>query len=86
MTTPDSSQFSQAHWATPEAEVTEALLAVAATWLGSAPMRSQLHRRSYSLPLRVHWERGVVLREPAPLVFAGDAFGGPARKAQRSQA
>jgi len=70
-------QFSQAHWATPEAEVTAALLAVAAPWLGSLPVQSQLHRWRYSLPLRVHPERCVVLREPAPLVFAGDAFGGP---------
>jgi hypothetical protein len=30
-----------------------------------------------SRPVRVHPERCVVLREPAPLVFAGDAFGGP---------
>ena len=70
-------QFSQAHWATPEAEVTAALLAVAAPWLGSVPVQTQLHRWRYSLPLRVHPERCVVLREPAPLVFAGDAFGGP---------
>ncbi len=69
-------QFSQAHWATPEAEVTSALLAVAAPWLGSAPVQCQLHRWRYSLPLCVHPERCVVLREPAPLVFAGDAFGG----------
>jgi renalase len=70
-------QFSQAHWATPEAEVTSALLAAATPWLGSMPVRTQLHRWRYSLPLRVHPERCVVLREPAPLVFAGDAFGGP---------
>jgi hypothetical protein len=70
-------QFSQAHWATPEAEVTSALLAAAAPWLGSAPVQTQLHRWRYSLPLRVHPERCLVLREPAPLAFAGDAFGGP---------
>ena len=50
---------------------------VAAPWLGSLPVQTQLHRWRYSLPLRVHPERCVVLREPAPLVFAGDAFGGP---------
>lgn len=70
-------QFSQAHWATPEAEVTAALLAVAAPWLGSVPAQTQLHRWRYSLPLRVHPERCVAVREPAPLAFAGDAFGGP---------
>ena len=70
-------EFSRIHWDTPEDEVTAALLAVGAPWLGSAPMQSQLHRWRYSLPLRVHPERCVVLREPAPLIFAGDAFGGP---------
>jgi hypothetical protein len=70
-------QFSQAHWATPEAEVTAALLRVAAPWLGSPTVQTQLHRWRYSRPLRVYPERCVILREPAPLVLAGDAFGGP---------
>ena len=70
-------QFSRAHWETPEGEVTATLLAVAAPWLGSVPVQTQLHRWRYSLPLRVHPERCVVVREPAPLAFAGDAFGGP---------
>jgi hypothetical protein len=70
-------QFSRAHWETPEAEVTATLLAAAAPWLGSVPVQTQLHRWRYSLPLRVHPERCVVVREPAPLVLAGDAFGGP---------
>ena len=70
-------QFSQAHGATPEAEVTATLLAVAAPWLGSGPVQTHLHRWRYSLPLRVHPERCLVLRQPAPLIFAGDAFGGP---------
>jgi renalase len=69
-------QFSRAHWETPECAVTAALLAVAAPWLGSAPVQTQLHRWRYSLPLRTYPERCLVVREPAPLVFAGDAFGG----------
>jgi predicted NAD/FAD-dependent oxidoreductase len=40
-------------------------------------VQTQLHRWRYSLPLRVYPERCLALREPAPLVFAGDAFGGP---------
>jgi len=70
-------QFSRAHWESPEGEVTATLLAAAAPWLGNVPVQTQLHRWRYSLPLRVHPERCVVVREPAPLVFAGDAFGGP---------
>ena len=68
---------SRAHWETPEGEVTATLLAAAAPWLVSVPVQTKLHRWRYSLPLRVHPERCVVVREPAPLVFAGDAFGGP---------
>ena len=70
-------QFSRAHWETPEGEVTATLLAAAAPWLGSVPVKAHLHRWRYSLPLRVHPERCVVVRELAPLAFAGDAFGGP---------
>lgn len=69
-------QFSRAHWETPESEVTAVLLDAAAPWLGTAPIQTQLHRWRYSLPLRVYPERCVVVREPAPLAFAGDAFGG----------
>ena len=70
-------QFSRAQWETPEAQVTATLLAAAAPWLGSVPVQTQLHRWRYSLPLRVHPERCVVVLETAPLLFAGDAFGGP---------
>ncbi|MBM3847668.1 MAG: FAD-binding protein [Verrucomicrobia bacterium] len=69
--------FSRTHWEKPESEVTGALLAVAAPWLGSVPVHTQLHRWRYSLPLRVHPERCLVLCETPPLVLAGDAFGGP---------
>lgn len=72
-----SPEFSQTNWATPEAEVTATLLAAAAPWLNGPPLETQLQRWRYSLPLQLHPERCLVLREPAPLVFAGDAFGGP---------
>jgi renalase len=70
-------QFSRANWETPEAEVTAALLAVAAPWLGSLPVHTQLHRWRYSMPTCLYPERCLILQEPALLVFAGDAFGGP---------
>ena len=70
-------QFSRAHWETPTDEVTAALLAAAAPWLGSRPVQTQLHCWRYSKPSRLHPDRCLSLQEPAPLVFAGDAFGGP---------
>ena len=72
-----SPEFSQSNWAAPEAEVTATLLAAAAPWLDGPPLETQLQRWRYSLPLLLHPERCVVLTDPAPLVFAGDAFGGP---------
>ena len=69
--------FSRQNWDTPEQEVTEKLLAVAAPWLGTAPVQTQLHRWRYSQPLSAYPERCLTLQSPAPLVFAGDAFGGP---------
>jgi renalase len=45
-------EFSRAHWAKSEDQVTAALLAMAAPWLGGAPLQTQLHRWRYSLPLR----------------------------------
>jgi predicted NAD/FAD-dependent oxidoreductase len=69
--------YSLKNWATPEPEVTKTLLNAAAPWLGSVPVRTQLHRWRYSIPTHLHPERCVSLQEPAPLVLAGDAFGGP---------
>jgi predicted NAD/FAD-dependent oxidoreductase len=69
--------YSLKNWATPEAEVAKDLLETAAPWLGSDPLRTQLHRWRYSIPTRLHSERCVGVAEPAPLVLAGDAFGGP---------
>ncbi|MBX3745507.1 MAG: FAD-dependent oxidoreductase [Verrucomicrobiae bacterium] len=70
-------EFSRDHWETPEPEVTAMMLAAAKPWLGSPVATTYLHRWRYSVPLRVHPEPFVVVRAPAPLGFAGDAFGGP---------
>lgn len=69
--------YSRRNWDTPAREVTEELLAEAAPWLGTTPVHTQLHRWRYSQPISVYPERCLTLPSPAPLVFAGDAFGGP---------
>jgi renalase len=71
------SNYSRQHWETPEGKVTAELLAEAAPWLGTAPVQTQLHRWRYSQPISVYPERCLTVESPAPLVFAGDAFGGP---------
>lgn len=68
--------FSQKHWNTPEEEVTRLLLDASSPWLGSQPVRTQLHRWRYSHPLFTHPNPCLTLNQPKPIVFAGDAFGG----------
>jgi predicted NAD/FAD-dependent oxidoreductase len=70
-------EFSEANWDSPEASVIAAILEAAAPWLGSAVVQAQLHRWRYSVPLRVHQHPHLLVPELPPLVFAGDAFGGP---------
>ena len=69
--------FSRRHWETPAEKVTDELLTEVAPWLGTAPLQTQLHRWRYSQPTSVYPERCLAVESPAPLVLAGDAFGGP---------
>ena len=71
------SDYSRRHWDTPAPKVTDELLTEAAPWLGTAPVQTQLHRWRYSQPIAIYPERCLAVESPAPLVFAGDAFGGP---------
>jgi len=53
------------------------LLDAAAAWL-SSPVRSyQVHRWRFSRPSKIHGAPCLPLSDGRPLVFAGDAFGGP---------
>ena len=74
-----SAAFSRQHYDTPADAVAELLLEAARIWLGAAVVDYQVHRWRYSQVLR-----GYSGPEPfldagmeVPLVFAGDAFGGP---------
>jgi predicted NAD/FAD-dependent oxidoreductase len=53
------------------------LLEAASEWSGAAVLEARLHRWRYSQPTVIHPEPCLATGEPAPLVFAGDAFGGP---------
>jgi predicted NAD/FAD-dependent oxidoreductase len=52
------------------------LLAAASPWLGARVASWQLQRWRYSIPIKNHLERSLVVSQPAPIAFAGDAFGG----------
>lgn len=79
--------FSEAHWEEEREEVGRRLIDAAAPWLGSGVTEFQVHGWRYSKPVRLSNRRCLgtrpVLRsgQPGttapPVVFAGDAFGGP---------
>ncbi len=70
-------EFSQAHWDSASDEVARLLLEAAAEWIGGEILSTQVHRWRYSQPVDLHPEPCLVSPGPPPLVFAGDAFGGP---------
>jgi renalase len=72
-------EFSEHYFAAPEAEVSQLLLNAAKPHLGSAVVKSNLHRWRYSLPTVTDPERYALWTAPhgGQIYFAGDAFGGP---------
>lgn len=69
--------FSEEAYDWPAERTTAHMLAAAGAWLPGVPRRVLLHRWRYSKPTVTHAQRCMALREPAKLVFAGDAFAGP---------
>lgn len=70
-------EVSTERWDDPRDEVARDLLAAAG--LSSQPVEGgvQVHGWRYARPVTVHPEPCLVVDAPAPLVWAGDAFGGP---------
>lgn len=59
------------------AVVGSVLLGMAHDWLAANVLDSQVHFWRYAQPVRTYPRPCLYVSEPAPLVFAGDAFGGP---------
>ncbi len=70
-------EFSAHYWRTTDEEVAKMLVSAAAEWLVDEVEHYQIHRWRYSKPVWIHPEPYLALLDPAPLVFAGDAFAGP---------
>lgn len=70
-------QFSREHWDAKPQDAGRLLLEAAAPWLGAGVTQFEVQRWRYSQPLQPYPEACLFLAEPAPLVFAGDAFAGP---------
>lgn len=73
-TTPE---FSEEYWDTADAELARIILRTLPQFTEATPAGCTWHRWRYSQPALVHPQRALRIDDPAPLVFAGDAFGGP---------
>ncbi|MFN0068074.1 MAG: NAD(P)/FAD-dependent oxidoreductase [Limisphaerales bacterium] len=70
-------EFSRAHFDGDLAAAGRLMIKAAQPWLGAAVKELHVHRWRYALPEVIHPERCLAVKAPGPLVFAGDAFGGP---------
>ncbi len=70
-------QFTIEQWDEEPARVADLMMQAAGELLGSAVRTWQLHRWRYSHPARGSESPFLTTHCPAPLYFAGDAFGGP---------
>ena len=69
--------YSRRHWRTNAIVVAQKLLEAATPWLHPEVLDWQIHRWRYSQPAVTYPDQALFLPGPPPLVFAGDAFGGP---------
>jgi predicted NAD/FAD-dependent oxidoreductase len=69
--------FSRENFGEDRERVAQMMVAAAREWLGSEIIETMVHGWRYSQPTTTDARRAVLVPEPAPLVFAGDAFAGP---------
>jgi len=73
-----ATKFSRDHWDMDRLEAGQLLIDAARPWLGTAHVREyQVHGWRYSQPVETYQDPCLVIDDPLPLVFAGDAFAGP---------
>ncbi len=70
-------EFTAAYWDAPRDDVGNRLISSAAPWICGEIVERQVHRWKYSNVTGVHPERYLCVQDPQPVLFAGDAFGGP---------
>jgi renalase len=68
---------STAWWADPDDVIAERVAEVVGPHLAAPFLRASVRRWPHSRPRTTLPERFVAVGDPAPLVFAGDAYGGP---------
>jgi hypothetical protein len=70
-------EFSHTYWEATDDEIVRRLVEAAQPWLGPTVKRSHVRRWRYSKPMWTYPQPALYCPEPAPLIFAGDAFAGP---------
>ncbi len=70
-------EFSRKYWEMDDRWIAQNILYIAAGWLPGKYGTYQVKRWLYSQPRIVYDDRYYAIPDPAPLIFAGDAFGGP---------
>ena len=70
-------EFSRKYWDLDNNTLISTLYHTAKDWIPIAYKECQIKRWRYSQPKTVFEERTLFISDPAPIAFAGDAFGGP---------
>jgi predicted NAD/FAD-dependent oxidoreductase len=70
-------EFSRKYWEMDDDSVIQNMMYIASDWIKAKFKTYQLKRWRYSQPRVIHEERTVYFKNPLPIAFAGDAFGGP---------
>lgn len=70
-------EFSRMHWDADSGLVVKMLMESARPYWDGNVVETSVQRWRYSQPIATHTEPCLYTRRPAPLAFAGDAFGGP---------
>lgn len=70
-------RFSRCHWDGDPEGTARTMAGLAERWVGREFGGLHLHRWRYATPEVIHPDRCLAVESPGPLVFAGDAFGGP---------
>ena len=70
-------EFSRKYWEKDDKWIGQNILYTAGGWLRGKHLSYQLKRWLYSQPRIIYDDRCYARFEPGPVIFAGDAFGGP---------
>ncbi len=70
-------EFSRKYWNLDDKTLISTLFHTVSDWIPISYKECQIKRWLYSQPKVVFEERTLFISEPAPIAFAGDAFGGP---------